>query len=246
MNELPKRYRANTGQNLDEWITGYSSMAIGSSLFGVITSQEPALGCGLAGSLLIIYALSPEPKRKIKPFLKYPFQLGISKAFPASHPLEWVDEVSITDKPGLERIISRTEKREELEWGTFIRAYCKSNSAIIDCIEDSSWAEERGLITKREGCRLEVNFSLADDLGMKGSHHYHPGEDYGSGFVININDRCVSPAGFINLLSFNLPSGAGLVAYNKRFTYIPADKGRNDLLVKADIRMIMKYLGSIA
>jgi hypothetical protein len=160
------------------------------------------------------------------------------------YPLEHSEKIVIDDVEGLESLLSKTNNGESLEWGTLLRAYDDKGKAVVYRILDIPSGKKLGLIGEGTMTSMRLNTVRADGEGYNGAHHYHPdvGPRWlgGMDFSIGLNDR-FKPLNWINLLTFNLPEGPEIVGFNRRYTYIPADKSQREL-VRATPRQIMEYL----
>ncbi|MBM3199906.1 hypothetical protein FJZ53_03125 [Candidatus Woesearchaeota archaeon] len=162
-----------------------------------------------------------------------------------NYPLEYADKVIIDDKPGLEKILDRTSMQEKKEWGTFLKAHDDKNRAVIHHIVSPDDAETSGLVVKQEEHRLYVDWDIAENNGCNGGHHYHPSKNSwinAMDYTINLNDRTVAPNNWLNILTFNMPSGPEIIGFNRQYTYIPKEKSNKAELVKATPKQIIKYL----
>lgn len=162
-----------------------------------------------------------------------------------NYPLEYVDKVIIDDKQGLEKLLDRTSMQEKKEWGTFLKAYDDKDMAIIHHILSPEDAETSGLIVKQEKYGLHVEWDIAKHGEYNGGHHYHPSKNSWTNarnYTINLNDRIVAPNNWLNLLTFNMPSGPEIIGFNRQYTYIPKEKSNKAELVKATPKQIREYL----
>ncbi len=160
----------------------------------------------------------------------------------SKYPLENSKGVIIDDSNGLEMLLNKTAKKEDLEWGTLLNAYDDKGRAVIYNISDSKVLKNFKIPGKELSSKNEMYFNItkANELGYNGCHHYHPGNDEGYNFAINNFDR-LSVLNWINLLTFNMPEGPEIIGYNNGFVYIPKDKTKKELLL-ASPKKIMEYL----
>jgi len=161
---------------------------------------------------------------------------------PENAPLQFVDEIEITDKEGLEKILDRTWECERLEWGTVLRSVPYYGKAVTVEIEDPD--DSGKFIIKRERTQLFIDRKAISENGYNGVHHFHPRlfkSDWNAiDYTVSAQDRN-QPREWINLLSFNLKNGPEIIGYNLKDTFIPADKTKRRL-VKAGPEEIKKYL----
>jgi len=164
----------------------------------------------------------------------------------SKYPIDHSKKVIIDDSNGLEMLLDRTARKEDLEWGTLSNAYDDKGRAVIYKISDPEILKNFKLPGKRlaekgflGGQRLNINRGEISKQGYNGFHHYHPYGEFDN-FVINDYDR-FSPPNWINLLTFNLPEGPEIIGYNRQFVYIPKDKTKKELLL-ANPKKIIEYL----
>lgn len=187
---------------------------------------------------LCIFAGIPFSKKVAKK-IKHSIGCWSIRHNPKKYPFEYVDSIVIDDSEGLEMLLEKTAKKEDLEWGTVHKAHEENRKAIIDKVIAPAEAIKEELITKATKNSLVLDEKKAKQLGYRGFHHYHPSGGAYS-FEVSIFDRTIL-LDFINLLSFNRASGPEIVGYNYQHTYIPADKSKTRL-VKATPEEIMAYL----
>jgi len=164
----------------------------------------------------------------------------------SKYPFEHSKKVIIDDSDGLEMLLDKTARKEDLEWGTLLNAYDDKDNAVIYKISDSEILKNFKISGKKlvkKDFFWEQTITLSGqklaNLGYNGLHHYHPFNEYGN-FAINLVDR-FSPRNWINLLTFNMPEGPEIIGYNNQFVYIPKDKNKKELLL-ASPKKIMEYL----
>lgn len=85
---------------------------------------------------------------------------------------------------------------------------------------------------------------LLTPAGYQGYQHYHP--SFGSwaeamNFQIGAADRSMT-MNCINFLTFNMPEGPEIIAFNASHTYIPTDETKNELVL-ATPKDVLRYLG---
>lgn len=167
---------------------------------------------------------------------------------PWKYPLEHAESVLIEDKGGLAMLLERTAEQEKLEWTTCLNAYEEQGVAIVHSILNPKVAEEKKLTKKRKKSSVVLKKWKAKWQGFNGFQHYHPPSTskrlkYGSdNFTVSGQDR-FTPNGFINLLTFNMPDGPEVIAFNHNYTYIrESRKSPKDKLVRATPTQIMEYL----
>lgn len=153
-------------------------------------------------------------------------------------PFENVEEVNI-QASSLDGLLEKTWYHEKDEWGTVLRADHTPYQAIIKEILDPIEAKNQGLVYGENHYSTRFNFREIQRRGYNGFHHYHPGINAMS-FSVNLIDKSKC-ANAINLLTFNLPEGPEIIAFNRRFVYIAADQSKRQL-VKATSGQIMEYL----
>lgn len=161
------------------------------------------------------------------------------------YPLEHIDSVIIDDAQGLEKLLNKTYMREKKEWGTFFKTHDDRNRAVIYTILSPDDAKTSGLITKGKRYELRVNGDVAESQGYNGGHHYHPSKGSwvnARNYTINLNDRIVTPPNWLNLLTFNMPSGPEIIGFNRQHVYIPKHIGNKAELIRAAPKQIMEYL----
>ena len=158
------------------------------------------------------------------------------------YPLEHSKKVIIDDSNGLEMLLDRTARKEDMEWGTLLNAYNDKGRAVIYKISNPEVLKNFKYPGKKLSDKTWMYFNRfkANESGYNGFHHYHPGNDEADNFEINNFDRSSFP-NWINLLTFNMPEGPEIIGYNKKFVYIPKDKTKKELLL-ANPKKIMEYL----
>ena len=168
------------------------------------------------------------------------------KSNKSKYPLEHSKKVVIDDSDGLEMLLDRTTRKEDLEWGTLLNAYDDKGRAIIYKISNPKILKnfkhpKKRLVEKGflGGQRLNIDRGEISKQGYNGIHHYHPYGEFDN-FVVNDFDR-YSPLNWINLLTFNLPEGPEVIGYNWHYVYIPNGKSKKELLL-ASPKKIMEYL----
>ena len=140
-----------------------------------------------------------------------------------------MDRLVICDEEGLRRLLERTSLKENQEWGTVLRNDGNTISQILDSFE----AERIGLVVGKGKGFVVHDMTLGEGLGYTGTHHYHPKEDFdpSQNFLVHKEDRnCVDGKG-IHLLTFNMPYGPEIIAYDRNKTFIPADRNNKHILL---------------
>ncbi|MGE0792969.1 MAG: hypothetical protein AB7V77_02170 [Candidatus Woesearchaeota archaeon] len=161
-----------------------------------------------------------------------------------SYPLEFSQRIIIDDLKGLDLLLSKTANEESKEWGTLLKIYDDKDNAVISTILDIASAKKMNLV--EEGTRTHVCFDYGKSIeeGYNGIHHYHPnvGPKWFSGrnYALNLIDKSINLDG-INLLTFNMPEGPEIIAFNRQNVYIPTNSSKKEL-VMATPKDIMKYL----
>jgi hypothetical protein len=159
-------------------------------------------------------------------------------------PLEFSESVVLDDVEGLEMLLEATSESWKEEWGTVINVHDEKGVAVVDNIVDIMEEGLEEIFIDSTENSLQVDLEEAIKLGYNGMHHYHPDgndlQDSGRHFSINFVDR-FKPANWINLLSFNMPEGPEIIAFNRQFVYIPKDNSKREL-VRASPKDIKKYL----
>ncbi|MBS3107462.1 hypothetical protein J4468_00965 [Candidatus Woesearchaeota archaeon] len=155
---------------------------------------------------------------------------------------EFAEYVQITDLFGLEGILQKTAEKSKIEWGTLLQEQSFKHYVQINNILDIGTGKKLGLIG--EGFRSTVKLFPCRGK-YQGICHFHP-EDIAlflgaANFAVSARDRLVFKKDSINLLSFNMTYGPEIIAYNRQFTYIPANKDKT-LLMKAGFREVITYL----
>lgn len=225
---------------------GYTSIeqftqgnSIAGTFFGVASAYAGfyAFLCGTAR-----YLLHKEDKPLQEQKEKYPF--------------ESAESIVIDDKKGLEHLLQVTAMNGisdllgmKKEWGTVLKAHPEpSKRVVIDDLLEPQTAKELGFVGEGKKTSLRLFPNKIIDAGYNGYQHYHPmsvGRWFGArNFSISQIDR-YSPAGWINLLTFNMPEGPEIVGFNRNYTYIPTDRSKRQL-VRATPKQIMKYLSEKA
>ena len=164
-------------------------------------------------------------------------------------PFEHANRIIISDKEGLENIISKTQKGESFEWSSILKSKMKDNNAIIYSIVDSEDAEKKGLVSKINPTLMKINLEKVNK-DYNGYQHFHPKfrflEFITKGYInyfnysINMLDRS-KPLNWINLLSFNTKEGPELIGFNRNYVYLPANSQKS-ILKKAKTKDVLKYL----
>lgn len=164
-----------------------------------------------------------------------------------AYPLENAEEIVFDDTQGLEMLLERTRLGEKSEWGTLARIYNNKGKAIVYEILNPEEAEKLKLVKLKSKNRIWVDENKGIEKGYNGVQHYHfdmgPRWFGGRNFAINVIDRKATPINWINLLTFNLPEGPEIIAYNRKHTYIPKGTSKKEL-IKAKSKQIMEYLRS--
>ncbi|MBW3011713.1 hypothetical protein KY311_00865, partial [Candidatus Woesearchaeota archaeon] len=190
---------------------------------GEFDSLSMASGIVCAGCALMTakeYLLIHKARKKKKALLG---KIEDKSTFKNEH----VEKVVIDHPEGLELLLDKTSRHSLREWGTCIDAHMEeddSSRVIIDYILDPNEAIKQGLFGN--GTRSSLRFSLAGAKarGYNGFHHYHttigPRWTGGRNFAVSEFDRTKEP-NWINLLTFNMPEGPEIIAFNFLHTYIP-------------------------
>lgn len=207
---------------------------------GIVSILNAPIGAILSVALGVLYIyVGLRPSAKIATRIKHSAGLCITGYNPKAYPLEHVDSIVMDDLKGLEHLLERTANKENLEWGTVLKAHEDKQKAAVYEIVDSYEAAKKGLIVEATETLLAVDEKKAKRLGYNGFQHYHPMAS-ARNFEVSNEDRTIL-MGFINLLSFNRASGPEIIGYNYKYVYIPADKSKTTL-VRATPEDIMKYL----
>ncbi len=178
-------------------------------------------------------------------YYKHILEISVNKT---KYPLEHVKKVQITDTFGLSHLLNRTNAYEKNEWGTFLHATEENEIATIDKIFSDEEVKENRLIIHAGKDRILPNNDEAIKLGLNGFHHYHTG---GGTMNYSLNYPELSrPKNWINLLTFNLPNGPEIIAFNHAHVYIPdnSNDSKNNSkteLVRANSKEIRSYLERI-
>jgi len=158
--------------------------------------------------------------------------------------LAYIEKIIIEDEDGLETILSKTRDSKRREWATVLHANADGNIARVTEILDNDVALKDGLVLRQGRIRITYDGRLIKERGFEGTHHYHPNQFfYTENFAINTMDRAAFPDG-IHLLTFNTPKGPEIIGYNTRYTYLPLDKTKKEL-VRADSKEIMRYISTV-
>lgn len=184
----------------------------------------------------------------LKPFLKLKSKSKKIKSNPQCYPLEFADKVVIDDNSGLESLLDKTAAKGWREWGTFLKAHPDKDRAVIDEIVEFEELKKEGIVNYGGFFTFRPNITLPEAIRrFNGLHHYHPGHGpkwfRSYNYSVSRVDRRAPPLNWLNLITFNMPEGPEIIGYNILNTYIPADKTKK-ILVKANNRQIMQYLGS--
>lgn len=161
-------------------------------------------------------------------------------------PIEHAGIIKIEDVRGLENLLDFTSEEKKYEWGTFINAYSQEGKCIINYILPPQKAQEQGLTKNNfwifSKASLWMNIKKAEAMGFNGAQHYHPikKSQFPANYSISYFDQR-SPPNWINLLTFNAPKGPEIIAFNKRYVYIPKDESKKEL-IRATKKDIIHYL----
>jgi len=170
-------------------------------------------------------------------------------------PLEFVEKVEILDLDGLQYLLERTEKSRKdflpKEWGACFKININSNrqgTANIYDIVTSKDAVARGLI-KESYLSVKIDQKNFLEEGNAGSSHYHP-NIFGPflslnalNYSINQFDYFEGGSNSVNLLTFNMPEGPGIIAYNRRGIFLP-ENDEKSRFVKASTEEVMGFLAA--
>jgi len=134
-------------------------------------------------------------------------------------------------------LLSRTREANQYEWGTCLKSNPERDSAIINKIQDIEEAQTSGLISDSRTGQLRIAAFQADEEGYNGGHHYHPTEakNGARNFAVHIQDR-YNLINWINLLTFNLPTGPEIIGFNRRDTFIPKTTSKTELKTKEEVK----------
>lgn len=233
----------------------FSASAAGVSLNAVYTAGEafsqgffaPAFLLGFTGAYLLKQVLKQETKRwKLKGII------AEVKRDKEKNPFEFVKKVKITDHHSLEALLEKTALELPTEWGTVLKAYVSSETAVIDYILPLQRAIDEKYFFNLTRISCELDLSKLLDERYDGFHHYHPSLQShsippfvskslsASCYQINFIDRTTLP-NLINLLTFNQPKGPELIAYNLQHVYLPTDNTKRKLIL-ASSQDVRKYL----
>jgi hypothetical protein len=214
-------------------------MAEGALFYTVLAEETPAYALGAVGGAVLL-------ARGCKFWKGFPKRRSLNREIKEINknkerfPLEHVGSIVIDDKAGLEGLLDRTNEKDSLEWGTFLKSHDDQGRAICYEILDSEEAETKRLITERKKKSVRIHISKAKRLGYNGDHHCHPGKSCAN-YDLSVGDRNGSYKGWLNLLSFNSFKGPEIIGYNKQHVYLPNNKEKTEL-VKATHKEVMKYL----
>jgi len=159
-----------------------------------------------------------------------------------NYPIEFAETVVVADKEGLDALLAKTGENNVSEWGTALKVRMDGEQAIIESILPFDSAKQDGLLQSSYDYRLDD--IKADNNGYNGMHHYYShffSIPASMSFAVSPKDR-QTPLNWMNLITFNSAKGPEVIAYNRRFTYIPADSSKR-LLVRATHSEIRDYLG---
>lgn len=163
----------------------------------------------------------------------------------STHPFEFVEKVCISDDKSLEYLLNKTGEGGFREWGSLLKNDVVNDRAVVSeilCYED---AQKQGLVKGKGFGTLDFDDKKMIESGFNGYHHYHPtliSKCFGAhNFSLSHHDIFAGKNNAINLLTFNLPEGPEVIAYNRQFVYIPTDSYKREL-VKATPKDVMKYL----
>ena len=169
----------------------------------------------------------------------------VMKALPKEqYSFEYAKQVRIEDVHGLEMLLEKTRQNEVLEWGTVFNVFDDHGVPVVHQIVDPEEAVQRGIVIGRSSGSI-----LFSNVAMKpygGYQHYHPNHSKflqfccGFHYRVSFVDRCKFP-NWINLLTFNLPEGPEMIAFNRKFTYVPTNASKT-VFVRATASQIMEYL----
>ncbi len=210
-----------------------------------IESYSAGTATGFLGGLLCSYVIFragvpaiPFTSGRLR-YYKHILEIAANKT---KYPLEHAQRVQITDLSGLSQLLSRTNAYEKNEWGTFLHATEKDGIATIDKLFSDEEMQENKLILRAGKEMILANDDEAKNLGLNGFHHYHPSGGT-MNYSLNYADKS-RPKNWINLLTFNLPNGPEIIAFNHRHIYIPDDskKSLKTELVRATPKDIKRYL----
>lgn len=164
--------------------------------------------------------------------------------------LEYAKRIIIEDRTGLEALLEKTSTGCKAQFGTLVRAYEDDGIAIVNEILNVDDAMSMGLSGAKKG--NELLSEILEYLNAQGTSHY----SY-NGFVRYYPDFITSwygarnfhvhpinrsmPPNWINFLTFNMPKGPEIIGFNKRYTYIPTDRSKNELACASN-EDILSYL----
>ncbi len=164
---------------------------------------------------------------------------------PERYPFESTTKVVISDRAGVEQILSETARESKTEWGTVFKFRQNQGVTSINEILPIEEARSQNFITDSSSNVTSFNPRKMQREGFLGSHHYHP-EQITEGmsavnYVINATDRRVLFFNSVKLLSFSTSYGPELIAYNRRYVYLPQNDEKTEFQ-RASPRDILHYL----
>ncbi len=230
----------NSYPDLSLGAVGTASLCSGLGAFSLETVPYFPAGLAVFSGLIGVFLASAQiPFRYAS--LRLQQEVGRNES---AFPLQFVERVTIADQRGLNALLERTALKEDLEWGTVLRSSYADDTARVEEILDSEESERRGFVYEGTSDSLRLNSNLIEEAGYNGDSHFHPSDfllPAGSNFSVNITDRS-KKLNWLNLLTFNMPSGPEVIAFNLNYTYIRSTGDQREL-VRATPREIHEYLG---
>ena len=158
--------------------------------------------------------------------------------------MESNESVVIDDCQGLEELLKITNENRSREWGTVLKAEDEDGTSVITEILSPEKSSQEGYTLNERFASVQFNIDKIRAEGYNGIHHYHPTLGLWLGtrnFTVSAVDRIAININSIQLLSFSTSYGPELIAYNRRYVYLPQNDEKTEFQ-RASSKDILRYL----
>lgn len=229
----------------------YGSASIGlgyGTIISIIDSSETGdlltpivIGGVFAGHAAITGLFASLGIKKRKKNRSYNNKVKVVKESGEKLPLECIDSVVFSNEKDVSDLLGWTERKDAQEWGAMLEMGTKGKkTGVVMGILPPEETVENGYITEISSHSLRWDTEKGLNDGYAGFHHYHP-KGISSDYHVSLQDRISGFPGMFHLITFNTRKGPEVIGHNTRFTYLPSDSTKKEL-VKADNKMILEYI----
>ncbi len=199
---------------------------------------------GLVNCFLSLYAAKMGIFMGLRPRIQLSRDIVTISHDEAAYPLESNETVVIRDHQGLEELLQKTNEKRSREWGTVLKAEDEAGTSVISKILSPEQAHLEGYTVGEKLASVRFDRQRINEGEYTGIHHYHPTLGLGLGtrnFTVSAVDRVGLDINSLFLLSFSTSYGPELIAYNRRYVYLPTDDTKREFQ-RASPKDIIRYL----